>query len=59
MKYMLFLLPVAIIFLSSCDVQRAMDRNRIAVQRSTCAINSNVQALEKVTENLQQMQESE
>lgn len=59
MKYMLFLIPVAIICLSSCDVQRAMDRNRIAIQRSTCAIDRNVEALEKVTANLEQMQESE
>ena len=59
MKTMLFFLPIAMICLSSCEVQRAMDCNRVAIQRSTCAIERNVEALNKVTANLEQMQESE
>jgi hypothetical protein len=59
MKFMLLLLPVAVIGLSGCEVQRAMDRNRVAISRSTYAIERNVEALNKVTANLEKMQEEQ
>ena len=57
MKFSLLLIPVALVFLPSCDLSRAMDCNRCAIQRSTKAIDRNVEALEKVTHNLKSMQE--
>jgi hypothetical protein len=59
MKFLLLLLPVAVISLSGCEVQRAMDRNRYAIYRSTEAIERNVEALDKVTANLEKMQEEQ
>jgi hypothetical protein len=59
MKSLLLLLPLAVICLSSCDVQRAMDRNVIAIQRSTCAIERNVEALNQVTTRLENMQQEQ
>jgi len=59
MKKSLLIMPLAAICLSGCgatQLQRAMDCNRCAVQRSTEAINRNVEALDKVTENLKEMQ---
>lgn len=53
------LTPLIMVFLSSCGIQRAMDRNQYAIQRSTWAINRNIEALDKVTENLKEMQENE
>ncbi len=60
MKSIFLLIPVAMICLSSCGVMQAssaMDRNRCAVQRSTKAIESNVEALDAVTKNLKAMQQ--
>lgn len=54
MKPMIMSFALLLLF-SSCDVQRAMDRNRQAIEHSTCAIEKNVDALEKVTTKLEQM----
>lgn len=56
MKFIFLFLPLAAITLSSCDVQRAMDRNKFAIQRSTNAIDRNREALDQVTANLEKMQ---
>ena len=58
MRFLLLLVPVFAVCLTSCDVQRAMDRNRCAVQRSTEAIDRNIEALENTTRSLKEMQES-
>ena len=58
MRFLLLLVPVFAVCLSSCDVQRAMDCNRCAVQRSTEVIDRNIEALENTTQSLKEMQES-
>ncbi|MFQ5729357.1 MAG: hypothetical protein ACE5GN_03250 [Waddliaceae bacterium] len=57
MKVFLLLIPVALACLTGCGMSQAMDCNRCAIQRSTCVIESNIQALDRVTENLKAMQE--
>ncbi len=57
LKLFLFI-PLIIVCLSSCGVKRAMDANQCAIERSTDAIHRNVEALDKVTENLKEMQQS-
>jgi len=55
----LFLVPVTLICLSSCGVSeayRAMECNKYAIQRSTCAVEQNIQALDQVTQKLNEME---